>query len=163
MRDALADEPFSYCPDLSIDNWLLASVDSCVTGKAGGYVSDEELERLATVVGSSTAEHIVVFLHHPPATMGSRWLDSVGLDNADAVIERLQADPRIRAAIFGHVHQAYDKMHGGVRVIGTPSTCRQFKPGSVLFAVDDRPPAYRRLRFEPDGSIETEIIWVDNA
>jgi Icc protein len=161
MREALSDAPFCYCPDLHIGNWLLASVDSCVTGQAGGYVDSEELQRFEDTVRASDAEHIAVFLHHPPADMDSRWLDSVGLENADEVLARLQSDERIHAAVFGHVHQPYDKEHGTVRVIGTPSTCRQFKPGSDEFAVDDRPPAYRKLTLMPDGRVETDLVWID--
>lgn len=161
MQSALSDEPFSYCPDLRIGNWLLASVDSCVDGKAGGHVSEADLERLRAAIAGSDAEHIAVFLHHPPVPMGSRWLDSVGLENAGAMMDQLQGDDRVRLAVFGHVHQAYDASHGGVRLIGTPSTCTQFKPRSTLFATDDRPPAYRRLTLLPDGRIETELEWVD--
>ena len=48
-----------------------------------------------------------------------------------------------------------------MRIIATPSTCRQFLPGSDDFAVDNRPPAYRRITLLDDGSCETELIWVD--
>ena len=161
MRGALSDSPFSYCPNLRIGAWLFVSVDSCVDGKAGGHVNEDDLEQLRAVIAGSDAEHIAVFLHHPPVPMGSRWLDSVGLENAEALMNQLQADARVSLAVFGHVHQAYDARHGGVRLIGTPSTCTQFKPRSTLFATDDRPPAYRRLTFLPDGQIETELEWID--
>lgn len=161
MQEALSVAPFSYCPDLRIGSWLLASFDSCVDGKAGGRVSKPELERLGTVLAGSDAEHIAVFLHHPPVSMNSRWLDSVGLENASALMSLLQSDDRIRLTVFGHVHQAYDAQHDGIRLIGTPSTCTQFKPRSTLFATDDRAPAYRRLVLMPDGQIETELEWVD--
>ena len=61
------------------------------------------------------------------------------------------------------MHQAYDRFHDGIRVVGTPSTCRQFLPDSDEFAVDDRPPAYRRMSLLPDGSMETKVIWVGDA
>ena len=161
MREALSDEPFSYCPDLRIGNWLLASVDSCVDGKAGGRIGKQDLDRLNDIITGSDADYIAVFLHHPPVPMDSRWLDSVGLENAAALMGLLQSDERVRVTVFGHVHQAYDAQHDGVRFIGTPSTCTQFKPRSTLFAVDDTAPAYRRLLLLPDGQIETELEWVD--
>jgi Icc protein len=61
------------------------------------------------------------------------------------------------------VHQTYDADHGGIRVIATPSTCRQFLPGSETFAVDDRPPAYRRISLFASGDVDAELIWVDDA
>ena len=60
-----------------------------MSGQAGGEVSDEELERLSDVVTRSAARHVMVFLHHPPIPMGSRWLDTVGMSNGDEVLERL--------------------------------------------------------------------------
>jgi len=36
------------------------------------------------------------------------------------------------------VHQALDQNWEGLRMIATPSTCSQFKPGSDEFAVDNQ-------------------------
>jgi len=103
----------------------------------------------------------MVCLHHPPVPMGSAWLDTVALKNGDKLLKRLQAAKRVRLLVFGHVHQPYDAEHLGIQVIGTPSTCSQFKPGSDDFAVDDRPPAYRRITLNSDGSSSTELVWVE--
>jgi Icc protein len=65
--------------------------------------------------------------------------------------------------LFGHVHQQYEGEHEGIRIIGTPSTCRQFKPGSDDFALDDEPPAYRRITLNSDGSINSELISVSTS
>jgi Icc protein len=155
--------PFSYCATEKIRDWLLVGLDSCVSGKAGGEVSNEELARFDDIVAANPARHIMVFLHHPPIPMGSRWLDSVGMKNGEALLKRLQAAQRVRLLVFGHVHQPYDAEHHGIQIIGTPSTCRQFKPGSDDFAVDDRAPAYRRITLHADGSTENELIWVEHA
>ncbi len=163
MREALSEPPFCYCPDVRKGPWLLTCVDSCVDGRAGGRIGKRELEKLDAAVAATDAEHVIVFLHHPPVAMGSAWLDSVGLEDAAAFMTGVARQPKIRAVLFGHVHQEYDRMHGPVRVLGTPSTCRQFKPGSDEFDVDDRPPAYRRIALLPDGGVETSVIWVTNA
>jgi len=152
--------PFSYCAWEEIGNWLIIGLDSFVDGTAGGAVSKAEFERLSETVAASDAAHVLVCLHHPPVAMGSAWLDSVGLANGEQFIAQLAALGRVRAAIFGHVHQAYDAEHEGVRIIATPSTCRQFRPGSDEFAVDDKPPAYRRIELGANGSLHAELIWV---
>jgi Icc protein len=77
------------------------------------------------------------------------------------VLERLRTLRRVRALTFGHVHQEYDDDYEGIRILATPSTCRQFAPGSDEFAVDDRPPAYRRFELGPNGDLKTEVVWVD--
>jgi len=161
MRPVCCRPPFSYCAYEEIGDWLIVGIDSCVKGHAGGEVRREELERLANTILRSAAKYVMVCLHHPPVEMGSAWLDTVGLKNADEVLARLVSLARVRVAVFGHVHQQYDADHEGVRIIGTPSTCRQFKPGSSEFAVDDSPPAYRRIELNADGSVDTEMIWVE--
>jgi Icc protein len=156
-----ARPPFSFCAWEEIGEWLLIGLDSCVSGEAGGAVSREELERLSETVARSAARHSMVFVHHPPIPMGSKWLDTVGLANGEELLERLRTLGRVRALAFGHVHQEYDAMHAGIRILATPSTCRQFKPRSDEFAVDERPPAYRRIELGPDGQVDTQLIWVD--
>lgn len=163
MRDELPEPPFTYCGAVNCGNWLIAGIDSCDAGRAGGVVTGEEFARMRSVIASSDADHVLVCLHHPPVAVGSAWLDSVGLDNGGQLLSELADDGRVRMALFGHVHQAYDAMHEGIRIVGTPSTCRQFVPASDEFAVDDRPPAYRRLSLLPDGTVETEVIWVGDA
>lgn len=154
--------PFSYCASEKIRDWLLVGLDSCISGEAGGKVANKELDRFDEIVETTPAKHIMVFLHHPPVPLGSAWLDTVGMKNGAALLKRLQAANRVRLLVFGHVHQPYDAEHNGIRIIGTPSTCRQFKPGSDKFAVDDRAPAYRRITLKTDGSMENDLIWVEH-
>ena len=163
MRSALSNSPFHYCQALAIGNWLLIGIDTCTPNSAGGRISDAEFARLESQLTSTDAEHVMIFMHHPPIDMGSRWLDSVGLENAAAFLHLIAGHSRVRLAIFGHVHQSIDQMHSGVRIIGTPSTCRQFLPGSDDFAVDDNPPAYRRIELRADGGITEELFWVEQG
>ena len=160
MRPVCSRPPFSYCAYEEIGDWLIVGIDSCITEHAGGEVSPEELERLSDIVLRSPAKHVMVCLHHPPVPMGSKWLDTVGLRNGNDLLERLRTLNRVRVATFGHVHQQYDAEHEGVRIIATPSTCRQFEPGSDDFAVDENPPAYRKITLSSDGSVEAELVWV---
>lgn len=152
--------PFYYCESVKIGKWLITGIDSCVDGEAGGRISDAELGRLQQVLDTEDAEHIMICLHHPPLPVGSAWLDQVGLDNSDAFFEVIASNPNVRAAVFGHVHQPFDQTHRNVRIIGTPSTCAQFKPGSHEFALDQRPPGYRQIALHENGTIETELVWL---
>lgn len=160
MRAALQEPPFHYCETAALDSWLLVGLDSCREGYAGGAVSAAEMERLEAEISASDAEHVLVCMHHPPVPMHSRWLDEVGLENAAELLALLKDLEPVRAVLFGHVHQAYDEQHGNVRVVGTPSTCRQFLPASDSFAVDDRPPAYRRVVLGSDGTFDTQLVWI---
>lgn len=163
MRALLQEPPFTYCGAVEAGNWLIVGIDSCVEDSAGGRIGDGELQRMEDTIAASTAAHVMVCLHHPPVAMQSRWLDSVGLANGGEFLRRAAADGRVRVAICGHVHQDYDARHEGIRVIATPSTCRQFLPRADEFAVDDRPPAYRCIELHPDGRVDAELVWVGRA
>lgn len=163
MREALASPPFHYCEAFESGNWLIACLDSCVDGEVGGRIPEQELSRLESDVARSGAAHAMVCLHHPPVPLHSRWLDGVGLGNGAEFLARAAALAQVRLAIFGHVHQEYDAEHDGIRILTTPSTCRQFVPGSDEFAVDDRPPAYRRIELHSDGRFTHDLVWVDAA
>jgi len=162
MQDVLAEHEFNYCKSIEHGNWLITGIDSCIKGEAGGHVSVAELDRLDTEISSTNMANVMVCLHHPPVPMGSRWLDSVGLANADEFLSRVSASGSVRLALFGHVHQQCDTQRDGITIIGTPSTCRQFAAGSDTFAVDDNPPAYRRISLYTDGRFEHELIWVND-
>jgi len=161
MRPICSRPPFSYCAKEEVHDWLLLGLDSCIKGDAGGEIAADEFDRLDQIISESSAKHIMISLHHPPVPMGSTWLDTVKLKNGDKLLKLLQAADRVRLLVFGHVHQPYDAEHLGIQVIGTPSTCSQFKPGSDDFAVDDRPPAYRRITLNSDGSSSSELVWVE--
>ena len=163
MREAISAPPFYYCAATEMENWLIVGLDSCESDRAGGAIDAAEYQRLDQAIDSSDADNVMLCLHHPPVPMGSAWLDTVSLDEPDIFFERVGASGKVRLAIFGHVHQAYDREHHGVQIISTPSTCSQFKPGSDDFAVDERPPAYRRIYLHADGQFETELVWVGDA
>ena len=93
--------------------------------------------------------------------MASRWLDRVGLTNAAEFLRVIDGHRNVRAIVWGHVHQNYDALRQGVRLLATPSTCAQFLPNADEFAVDRRPPGYRTLELHADGSLLTEVVWVE--
>jgi Icc protein len=88
-------------------------------------------------------------------------LDRVGLENAEEFFRVVERHDNVRAILWGHVHQVYEGRRKDVRLLATPSTCAQFVPRADEFAVDRRPPAYRTLELQSDGSLLTEVVWVE--
>jgi len=160
LRRELSVPPFRVGGHAHFDDWLVVMLDSCVPGFANGALSTCELERLDHLLAGRSREHALVCLHHHPVRMGSRWLDQVGLENASQLWDVLGAHDCVRGVLWGHVHQAFDGWRGPVQLMGTPSTCAQFKPNIDGFAIDPRPPAYRKLDLCDDGSIRTAVEWV---
>ena len=161
MRQFLEQPPFGYCETLRIGGWSLIGIDSCTEDTAAGKISGAELQRLEDELDAARGSHALIALHHPPLSMQSLWLDRVGLHNSAQFLSVLDNGGNVRGALFGHVHQNFDARHGDIRIIGTPSTCRQFLPRAAEFATDDRAPAWRRITLMPDGEIEDELVWLN--
>ena len=161
MKRELAGEPFRLGGHVDMGRWRIVLLDSCIPGAASGALSAQGLAELDEALASAAGRHCMVCLHHHPVAMSSRWLDRVGLTNAAEFLHTLDRHRNVRAVVWGHVHQAYDSLRKGVRMLATPSTCAQFLPHSDDFAVDRRPPAYRTLELRPDGTLLTEVVWVE--
>jgi 3',5'-cyclic-AMP phosphodiesterase len=160
MRAALAGPPFQLEGAFDRGDWRVLLLDSTIAGKTGGALSQTSLQQLDHLLAQAPQRHVLVCLHHHPVAMRSRWLDTVGLANADAFFSELKRHANVRGVLFGHVHQSLDVVVDGLRIMATPSTCSQFRPLSNDFAIDDAPPAYRRLVLHADGAIRTDVIWV---
>ena len=162
MRKELSGEPFQICGAQQIDAWNFVMLDSYDPGHVGGRLVKNELARLDAVL-SEFPQHAMVCLHHHPIAMGSRWLDGVGLADAQDFWKIVDAHKHVRAVVWGHVHQAFDGTRGNVRLFATPSTGAQFLPKSDRYAVDSRPPAYRSFELHADGRIDSSVHWVESA
>ncbi|MEM9058156.1 MAG: metallophosphoesterase, partial [Pseudomonadota bacterium] len=157
MYELLDDEPFQTLGSAVIEDWCIALLDSTVPGSAGGTLPEKELTQLDRLLSLRPAPHVLVCLHHHPVASGSRWLDTVGLDNANAFFEVVHQYDLVRGVLWGHVHQPYDRSVNGIRLLGSPSTGAQFLPNSATFALADSPPGYRWLDLKPDGTIDTGV------
>jgi 3',5'-cyclic-AMP phosphodiesterase len=104
--------------------------------------------------------HALVCLHHHPVMMRSRWLDTIGLANAEEFWRIIDRHPHVRGVVWGHVHQDFAGSRGTVKLFATPSTGAQFLPNSDKFAIDNRPPAFRTFELREDGSIHSQVHWV---
>jgi Icc protein len=160
MAEELATPPFQVGGSADFGPWRVIALSTWTAQDDGGRLADAELARLGAALADPAPAHLLVALHHHPVPMGSQWLDGVALRNADALFALVDGHPRVRALLWGHVHQASDRLRGGLRLLSTPSTCAQFRPGSPSFAIDERPPGYRWLDLRPDGRLDTEVVWL---
>jgi len=161
MADVLGEAPFQVGGFVDRNNWRLIMLDTRRGGDDGGWLGGPQLRRLRDWLTNLPVKNVLICMHHHPVPMGSRWLDGVALHNPDDFLEIVDQCPQVRCVIWGHVHQASDRRRDGMRLISTPSTCSQFRPNSDDFVIDRRGPGYRWLNLRSNGTIETEVVWLD--
>lgn len=145
------------------DNWQVILLDSQVSGVPHGKLSASQLEFLDEKLTENPSLHSLVLLHHHPIPVGSAWLDQHTLTESQSLWDVIAKHNNVKALLSGHVHQDYDEIHNGVRVITTPSTCVQFKPDSHDFALDALSPGWRKLELFDDGRLETQVFRLPNG
>lgn len=137
--------------------WNLLFLDSTRPGQEGGLLGLDQLDELDGLLAGNPAPS-VVFLHQHPISIRSAWMDTMAVENGAELIALCDRHPtKVRALVFGHIHQEFAAEQSGYLILGAPSTCVQFLPGSEDFAVDTRPPGYRELLLYPDGRLETSV------
>lgn len=142
--------------------WRIVLLDSTVRGSDAGHLAATELAHLDAQLGGAADRHVLVCLHHNPVPVGSPWLDTMMVDNGAEFFAVLDRHPQVRGVLWGHVHQVYDQIRNGVRLLASPSTCIQFQPRSEGFALDEAPPGYRWLALHANGMIETGVARLEN-
>ncbi len=120
---------------------------------ANGSLTDNEYTRLESQLTVPGAEHSMLWLHHPPGS--SRFFEEPAYDEQ---IRGLLEGTTVRAVAAGHAHTGITVEIGGIPSHLCPSTGL-----SVDFeAMTVMPPGYRRYEFWPDGTINTEVVWVED-
>jgi len=163
MAEHLVCEAVSLEPVVDREGWRIVMLDSTVEGEVHGHLGPERLAALDGHLADAEGRHVLVVMHHQPAPIGSP-LDEVGLDNATDLYAVLDRHDHVRGLLWGHIHHVHHSERRGVRLLGSPSTCVQFKHGpNDRFGYTDEPPAWRRLILHDDGSIETGVVWVSDG
>lgn len=142
-------------------HWQIIMLNSQVPGKVYGRLEADQLELLDRTLTEKPDLHTLVCFHHHPIDMNCKWIDTIGVKNADELWQVLDKHNNVRAVLWGHVHQDSDQMRGDVRLMSTPSTCIQFEPETEDFSIDKVAPGYRWLELNPDGSIDTAVRRVE--
>lgn len=127
------------------DDWLFLYVRTGNT--EWGEIDPAHADELRSVLRSSDAAHLFVWIHHPPAGQHLAAHETLVRDD---LAEVLDGDRRLRGIAAGHVHTDGEHELFGVPVYLTPST------------YTGRPqPGYRVFDFSADGDVHTEVRLVD--
>ena len=161
MANWLKGNPVGAPASVQKNNWLIVLLDSKLPGSEGGHLNEGQLAHLESCLAAHPDRHALVCLHHQPIPVGSAWIDTMELDNADEFFAIIDRHPQVRGILWGHVHQNYESKRNGIPLISTLSTCFQFTPKEKGFGIDEEPPGCRWLALLPDGTIKTGTLQID--
>lgn len=156
-------------PAVRVGNWLMLLLDSNARGREadgdGGYrdlddrmtaaaqpeLTPVDLARARAMLAATTAEHVFVWLHHPP-------LPQLAPDaQGDTELARLVRDfPAIRAIGAGHLHGDLSGEYEGRPVYVCPSTTYSIDYVGRAF----EGPSYRTYTLHADGRVDTGVHTV---
>ncbi len=160
MQAGLVNYPRSSVVD--VGTWTILAVDSSQSGTPAGFISDTELIFLDARLSQLQGRSVMLAMHHCPIELGSRWLDSQKVANANELHALLSKYSNIRAVVTGHVHQQYDGLWNQLPLYTTPSSCVQFEPRSNDFCISQLPPGYRWFSLGPKGGLVTGVEFIDD-
>jgi Icc protein len=142
---------------LLLGNWQLICLNSQIPGFPGGRLSKQELLFLEDCLINNPDHHALIAVHHHCLATNSAWMDTMMIENSRDLWAIIAHYPQAKAVTTGHIHQIMDSTVGAVRVLGSPSTCFQFKPESHNFSLDATAPGYRRINLSAEGRIESAV------
>ncbi len=161
MNSHLAHSPIFCQSHIRLKHWQIICLDSTIPHSPYGRLADDQRVLLEQWLKEYPDYFALVALHHHPVPSGSAWMDTMQLENSEAFLELLGNYPKARGVVFGHIHQTLETEYRGLRLLGSPSTCFQFKPHQAQFALDAIPPGYRWIELHADGRITTQVNRLD--
>ena len=100
----------------------LIGLDTLVEGQPGGRLGPEALDWLTARLAEAPGQPAMVALHHPPFPTGIGFMDAIGLQDANDLVQVLDRHDAETRVICGHVHRFITGMTGGRVAVIAPST-----------------------------------------
>ena len=156
MQQLIRSEKVNCNKLTEFTHWQMIALNSQKKGSEGGFLEVTELDFLKASLDKSDLNTLIA-VHHNSLPTHSRWLDTMMIENSEELFSLLKKYPQVKAISCGHIHQQQELIKNNILVLGTPSTCFQFKPNQADYALDDKTPAYRVLQLHPNGTINSEV------
>lgn len=147
--------PIGFAANLG--EWRILGLDTHVPGEVRGHIEDEQLDWLEADLAEHADRPTLIFMHHPPISVHSAWLDRLGLDDAEQFEQLILASPQVKLICAGHIHHEFHGRLGKADVYTTPSTGVQFEPAADEPTYAAEPPGYRVITLE-GASYRTEVV-----
>lgn len=163
MLQVFSKENINTVKLIIFSDWIIFMLDTFLPGTHAGHLSKDELSFLDQQLATYKTRHALICLHHPPVSIGSPWMDKMGLQNPADLFSIIDKHAQVRAMLWGHIHQEFFSMYKNVQLMATPSTCVQFTPKTNEYIKDNQTAGYRCLKLRASGKINTEIIRIGHS
>ena len=161
IQQHLLDRHISMPERIETDYWQLLFADSHIENQTAGLLTDQCIKKLTDQL-QQYKKPALLFTHHPPVNINSAWMDEIGMMNGTQVLQQLSVYKNLHGLAFGHIHQDWHSQYQHIDILGTPSSCVQFKAGSDEFSIDDNLPGYRVFQLHDNGEFDSEVIRLQN-
>lgn len=122
-----------------------------------GEFGAREIAWIDEMIADTDAEHVFIWVHHPPAMTGpiGQYMSPEYHADFAAIVAR---HPKLRGVAAGHVHADVVADLDGVPVYVCPAFTinLDYDAGTLL------PPGYRTFTFNDDGRIESDCHLLDD-
>jgi 3',5'-cyclic AMP phosphodiesterase CpdA len=95
--------------------------DSTIPGRDDGYLADETLGWLESVLTDSSDAAVFVCFHHPPVVLHSPFIDEIRQHGEQRLAEIINQHPQIVAVLCGHAHTPAATTFAGRPLLVAPS------------------------------------------
>ncbi|STX29692.1 3',5'-cyclic adenosine monophosphate phosphodiesterase CpdA [Legionella beliardensis] len=160
MQDCFKDATFfQNTPLLACNYWHFIFINTKIPGSGSGYINEKELKFIAEEINKlkKTNKKIALIMHHHPMTINTPLMDQYGLENRDALWEKI-ADSPVQLIICGHVHGHYRFKHRNINIECSPATCFQIPKGANDLQIEQAI-GYKIHYFKANTYQSVPIIW----
>ena len=150
---------------------LLDSLDE--REPSAGRLCPRRMAWLERVLGESSGRRVIVFIHHPPVSIGVEYFAHMLLANGGELDALLRRHPAVRHVAFGHVHLPVFGRVGPYSISGARGTCHpiQVTLNGMSATYVDRAPSYEIILVDGDSVLvhhvqlaaESEIVATELA
>lgn len=106
----------------------LVALDTHVPGRDEGLLCERRLAWLAERLAEEPERPTLIFMHHPPFSVGLAPTDRIGLTNAAEFGALIRRHPQVEALLAGHVHMTVTRRFAGTVAVACPATGHALLP-----------------------------------
>jgi 3',5'-cyclic AMP phosphodiesterase CpdA len=118
LAESATDEPINRVH--RVGDAVIAMCDSSIPGRSEGFLADETLTWLESVLTDAGDTPVFVCFHHPPVLLHSPYIDKIKLYGEDRLAALIMRYPNVVAVLCGHAHTGAASTFAGRPLLVAP-------------------------------------------